>query len=126
MIPSKAMFTRLPGEGRSRRWAPQQKSIVCKTAQKDNAPEKVLCYTKAILRKDPITEVTSMYKQILSFLLCIVMILSFSVVSFAEDDRIPEAGDHIFFGHYEQDNDCLLYTSPSPRDKRQSRMPSSA
>ena len=33
--------------------------------------------------------------------------------------------------HYERrDNDsvggCLLYTSPSPRDKRQSRMPSSA
>ena len=24
------------------------------------------------------------------------------------------------------DKDCLLYTSPSPRDKRQSRMPSSA
>ena len=24
------------------------------------------------------------------------------------------------------DNVCLLYTSPSPRDKRQSRMPSSA
>ena len=24
------------------------------------------------------------------------------------------------------DNSCLLYTSPSPRDKRQSRMPSSA
>ncbi len=28
-----------------------------------------------------------------------------------------------FFEHYK---DCLLYTSPSPRDKRQSRMPSSA
>ena len=27
-----------------------------------------------------------------------------------------------FFNHYV----CLLYTSPSPRDKRQSRMPSSA
>ena len=26
----------------------------------------------------------------------------------------------------EPDDDCLLYTSPSPRDKRQSRMPSSA
>ena len=26
----------------------------------------------------------------------------------------------------EQDGICLLYTSPSPRDKRQSRMPSSA
>ena len=25
-----------------------------------------------------------------------------------------------------QDEICLLYTSPSPRDKRQSRMPSSA
>ena len=25
-----------------------------------------------------------------------------------------------------QSADCLLYTSPSPRDKRQSRMPSSA
>ena len=25
-----------------------------------------------------------------------------------------------------QNNGCLLYTSPSPRDKRQSRMPSSA
>ena len=26
----------------------------------------------------------------------------------------------------EEGMDCLLYTSPSPRDKRQSRMPSSA
>ena len=25
-----------------------------------------------------------------------------------------------------QEDNCLLYTSPSPRDKRQSRMPSSA
>ena len=27
---------------------------------------------------------------------------------------------------FDLDKDCLLYTSPSPRDKRQSRMPSSA
>ena len=27
---------------------------------------------------------------------------------------------------YYNSNTCLLYTSPSPRDKRQSRMPSSA
>ena len=27
---------------------------------------------------------------------------------------------------HENSYDCLLYTSPSPRDKRQSRMPSSA
>ena len=30
------------------------------------------------------------------------------------------------FGDGEMSEDCLLYTSPSPRDKRQSRMPSSA
>ena len=29
-------------------------------------------------------------------------------------------------GQVQQVTDCLLYTSPSPRDKRQSRMPSSA
>ena len=57
-----------------------------------------------------------MYRQILSFLLCIVMILSFSVVSFAEEDRIPEAGDHVFFGHYEQDND--LNNGPEPIEWR--------
>ena len=41
--------------------------------------------------------------------------------------------EHGIFGEYEKievhPNDlksCLLYTSPSPRDKRQSRMPSSA
>ena len=28
--------------------------------------------------------------------------------------------------HYAEFQNCLLYTSPSPRDKRQSRMPSSA
>ena len=30
------------------------------------------------------------------------------------------------FVHLYNGQDCLLYTSPSPRDKRQSRMPSSA
>ena len=34
----------------------------------------------------------------------------------------PEA----IVGLHRQYLDCLLYTSPSPRDKRQSRMPSSA
>ena len=33
-------------------------------------------------------------------------------------------GDIILFGKWS--GTCLLYTSPSPRDKRQSRMPSSA
>ena len=30
------------------------------------------------------------------------------------------------FAELDEEGSCLLYTSPSPRDKRQSRMPSSA
>ena len=36
------------------------------------------------------------------------------------------AGDDPASHVYVRNKDCLLYTSPSPRDKRQSRMPSSA
>ena len=32
----------------------------------------------------------------------------------------------VFDLYYDKFGNCLLYTSPSPRDKRQSRMPSSA
>ena len=41
---------------------------------------------------------------------------------------LPEGGSApVEVGSYELNNHgCLLYTSPSPRDKRQSRMPSSA
>ena len=40
-----------------------------------------------------------------------------------DDDGIPDEYDTDYVAGSE---DCLLYTSPSPRDKRQSRMPSSA
>ena len=40
-----------------------------------------------------------------------------STTVFVNDDGAGRVGDGIT---------CLLYTSPSPRDKRQSRMPSSA
>ena len=35
-------------------------------------------------------------------------------------------GGEFFGGEFASVCNCLLYTSPSPRDKRQSRMPSSA
>ena len=35
-------------------------------------------------------------------------------------------GDRFFSGFEESSYSCLLYTSPSPRDSRKSRMPSSA
>ena len=52
----------------------------------------------------------------------------------AEEFGIPKTqdfntGDNYGCGYFqvtEKDGFCLLYTSPSPRDKRQSRMPSSA
>ena len=37
--------------------------------------------------------------------------------------RLRKAGIRVVIGHHV---DCLLYTSPSPRDQRGSRMPSSA
>ena len=41
-------------------------------------------------------------------------------------NMLKNAGDFIIAGIADLINGCLLYTSPSPRDKRQSRMPSSA
>ena len=37
-----------------------------------------------------------------------------------------EAVEHGNMPEWAQDNPCLLYTSPSPRDRTRSRMPSSA
>ena len=42
-------------------------------------------------------------------------------------ERLKKEKIKVFIGQKKQNlNNCLLYTSPSPRDKRQSRMPSSA
>ena len=38
----------------------------------------------------------------------------------------PNNNDIVFFNSLSNNWDCLLYTSPSPRDQRGSRMPSSA
>ena len=46
-----------------------------------------------------------------------------SLLEKAVETEFLANGGTITFMH---DGDCLLYTSPSPRDKRQSRMPSSA
>ena len=40
--------------------------------------------------------------------------------------RLRNLGLRIFIGQENENISCLLYTSPSPRDKRQARMPSSA
>ena len=45
--------------------------------------------------------------------------------SFAALVVVGDQKGHVGFGHGKA-RDCLLYTSPSPRDMRRSRMPSSA
>ena len=44
---------------------------------------------------------------------------------FSSEEIVPvtDLGDSLLIGHL---SDCLLYTSPSPRDVEESRMPSSA
>ena len=44
----------------------------------------------------------------------------------AGDGKMKEISDHIYEGALAFLNACLLYTSPSPRDRQKSRMPSSA
>ena len=49
------------------------------------------------------------------------------VLSYPEGNpEVKKIGDMIHSGAMSFMKTCLLYTSPSPRDKRQSRMPSSA
>ena len=42
------------------------------------------------------------------------------------ETKLKEAEQKVAAITLDEDGSCLLYTSPSPRDKRQSRMPSSA
>ena len=48
--------------------------------------------------------------------------------TWCETNNIERIGlpDHYIVGRQRKDKDCLLYTSPSPRDGLLSRMPSSA
>ena len=55
----------------------------------------------------------------------------FIVIKNKTKDPVVSAEPHPYFDYEKKvftkdGRDCLLYTSPSPRDKRQSRMPSSA
>ena len=47
-------------------------------------------------------------------------------LEFAALENITLTSEHWEILHLLREYYCLLYTSPSPRDKRQSRMPSSA
>ena len=50
----------------------------------------------------------------------------FGQTPFGNGPQSHQQGDDVIEGEYTDNTTCLLYTSPSPRDKRQSRMPSSA
>ena len=64
-----------------------------------------------------IDHITVMLLFIASFLCLLINIFS---IGYMNTDPINDDRNHRFYA------DCLLYTSPSPRDMRRSRMPSSA
>ena len=57
---------------------------------------------------------------------CNVLSEQFDLTPQELNEKLSYLITHGFVSQSGQNNDCLLYTSPSPRDKRQSRMPSSA
>ena len=63
-------------------------------------------------------------KKLLCLLLTLAMTLSLAACGSKADDKTPEEDDPT--QAETSIDDCLLYTSPSPRDAHESRMPSSA
>ena len=53
-------------------------------------------------------------------------LLSFSLILFLVISEFIYYTNTVYKYEYTVDKDCLLYTSPSPRDRQKSRMPSSA
>ena len=47
-------------------------------------------------------------------------------IALSEHEFFTRAEQHLFALSWHANNTCLLYTSPSPRDRQKSRMPSSA
>ena len=76
---------------------------------------------------------TSMTRLTLTFLLCLSSLALKPVVAdeltidftYERNVNIGSISPSLHLAPF-ADERCLLYTSPSPRDKRQSRMPSSA
>ena len=91
--------------------------------------------------------------EFMKYVLSFVMLMSFSVIAQDSEYKYEPEGNaaEYYIGHYKQGADlddliawygkfaawaedkdvydemtCLLYTSPSPRDRQKSRMPSSA
>ena len=63
----------------------------------------------------------------------LILVLSFVVTSCSQTENINEKNIHLHVKELSSDKfegrepgTCLLYTSPSPRDQRGSRMPASA
>eukprot|EP00829_Urostomides_striatus_P013539 TRINITY_DN3772_c0_g1_i1.p2 TRINITY_DN3772_c0_g1~~TRINITY_DN3772_c0_g1_i1.p2 ORF type:complete len:111 (+),score=49.17 TRINITY_DN3772_c0_g1_i1:45-335(+) len=49
-----------------------------------------------------------------------------SMIAQSKAENVNKAMDIVVGSYQKQNNACLLYTSPSPRDQRGTRMPSSA
>ena len=68
---------------------------------------------------------TRIFSTMLATVICMASLPAINV--FAANQQRTTTLDLTVAGFQnDQKNDCLLYTSPSPRDMRRSRMPSSA
>ena len=60
---------------------------------------------------------------VIKCIVSVIVVFNFIVIAMA----LPgEISDHVKYSGKEYYKSCLLYTSPSPRDPKTSRMPSSA
>ena len=62
----------------------------------------------------------------LSAMLALMVMPVMHAASADDDAPEPSAKAAEILAKYDRTGDCLLYTSPSPRDRQKSRMPSSA
>ena len=85
----------------------------------------VIGHAYAVGLRDPMSEPQLFYHYTFSYL---AVNLFFIASGFLVTKSMVYRGDSTEFGvaRFLRIYPCLLYTSPSPRDKRQSRMPSSA
>ena len=76
------------------------------------------------MRQSPLVQTVA----VLTMAVCILLLGAVSLILINTEGIVDGWGVDVPMTVYlnEEATDCLLYTSPSPRDKRQSRMPSSA
>ena len=86
--------------------------------------QKIKSDKETIIDMEPVKEVSNKnnYKNPAFFISFITLVFTITILSWIILYQIPKLSE----AETNRVNICLLYTSPSPRDRQKSRMPSSA